>query len=117
MTLNPRTPQGTLSPTEVVRLPKGITEVAASPKGQVTAIVSSQVSSAAPLLDLVQAVDLLALPPPEWNKVRSLLRQYETVFSAHSDDLECTNLTEHEFPLLDEVPVHQRFRRIHPLRV
>lgn len=109
-TLHLRTPLGTLSLAEIVSLPKDITEVTAPPKDQVMAPVSSQVSSETPLVDPIQAVELSGLLPPEQDKVRSLLRQYETVFSTHDGDLRCTNLIEHEIPLLDEVPVWQRFR-------
>lgn len=84
------------------------------PKGRMAAIVSSQASSEAPLPDSVQAVDMSALTPLEQDKVRSLLRQYESVFSTHDGDLGCTNLITHEIPLLDEVPVRQRFRRLLP---
>ena len=112
--LHPRTPIGTLSPAEIVSFPKGITEVAVTPKKQVVATVSSQASSGTPPQDPIQAVDLSGLTPSEQAKVRSLLRQYEGVFSTHDGDLGCTDLIAHEIPLLDEVPVRQRFRRIPP---
>ncbi len=36
------------------------------------------------------------------------------VFSKNDGDLGCTNLISHEIPLLDDIPVRQRFRRIPP---
>lgn len=35
-------------------------------------------------------------------------------FFAHEGDIGCTNLISHEIPLLDEVPVCQRYRRLPP---
>ncbi len=59
-------------------------------------------------------VDLSALAESEWVQVRSLLQRYSLVFSAHEVDLGCTNLVSHDIPLLDDVPVRQRYRRIPP---
>lgn len=36
------------------------------------------------------------------------------MFAAHEGDLGCTSLISHEIPLLDEVPVRQRYRRLPP---
>ncbi|KAI3358861.1 hypothetical protein L3Q82_015251 [Scortum barcoo] len=36
------------------------------------------------------------------------------VFSVHDGDLGCTNLLSHDIPLLDDIPVRQRHRRIPP---
>lgn len=46
--------------------------------------------------------------------MRSLLRKYTSVFSVHDGDLGCTNLIAHDIPLLDDVPVRQRYRCIPP---
>lgn len=46
--------------------------------------------------------------------MRSLLRQYASVFSSKEGDLGCTNLISHDIPLLDDVLVRQRYRRIPP---
>uniref|UniRef100_A0A3B3XY23 Gypsy retrotransposon integrase-like protein 1 n=1 Tax=Poecilia mexicana TaxID=48701 RepID=A0A3B3XY23_9TELE len=37
-----------------------------------------------------------------------------TVFSSHDGDLGCTSLIAHDIPLVDDVPVKQRYRRIPP---
>lgn len=50
----------------------------------------------------------------EQHKVRALLLKYESVFSAFDGDLGVTNLIEHSIPLLDDVPLSQRCRRIPP---
>lgn len=50
----------------------------------------------------------------EQGKVRSVLRDYSSVFAAHDGDLGCTDLISHDIPLLDDVPVRQRYRRIPP---
>lgn len=109
--LHPRTPIGTLGPSNIVSLPEGVTEVA----GSVQATISSQLSSIAPLSDPLSELDLSVLNHTEQEKVRSLLRKYADVFSAHEGDLGCTDLIAHEIPLLDDAPVCQRFRRIPPL--
>lgn len=59
-------------------------------------------------------MDLSSLSTEEQGQVRSLLRQYTPVFSAHDGDLGCTNLISHDIPLVDEVPVRQRYRSIPP---
>lgn len=48
-------------------------------------------------------------------EVRSLLGKYSSVFSAHDGDLGCPDLISHDIPLLDNIPVRQRYRRITPL--
>lgn len=63
---------------------------------------------------LIQALDLSALPELEQQKVRMLLQKHKAVFSAHEGDLGCTDLIQHEIPLLDNVPIRQRYRRIPP---
>lgn len=106
--LYPRTSLSVLSRAEVVSLPAGVTEV-----DTVTATVSSQ-TAVREGQDRMDAVDLGALDPEEEAEVRSLLQSYRTVFSAHDGDLGCTNLVTHEIPLLDNVPIRQRYRRIPP---
>ena len=46
--------------------------------------------------------------------MRSLLDRYDSVFAANEGDLGCTNLISHDIPLLNDVPVRQRYRRIPP---
>lgn len=105
----PQTFLGALSPAEVAwgHLSPGVTEV------RPTATVSSQ--PAASLEECqVEAVDLSALSESEQVQVWSLLQRCSTVFSAHESDLACTNLVSHDIPLLDDVPVQQRYQRILP---
>lgn len=65
-------------------------------------------------LDQLKDVNLSSLLADNQEKVRSLLKQYASVFSAHDGDLGCTNLIAHKIPLMDDVPVRQHFRRIPP---
>ncbi|KAJ7986683.1 hypothetical protein DPEC_G00342440 [Dallia pectoralis] len=106
--LYPRTVVGTLNKVCVVSLPTGVTEV---PSGVAT--VASQIV-APTVQDQIGVMDLSALSAEEQGLVKSLLGRYNSVFSAHDGDLGCTNLISHDIPLLDDVPVRQRYRRIPP---
>ncbi|XP_054872643.1 uncharacterized protein LOC129350363 [Amphiprion ocellaris] len=106
--LYPRTIVGTLEEVHIVSLPAGVTEVPSGVATMASHLVSTTVT------DQVEAIDLSSLPVNEQCQVRSLLRKYTSVFSAHDGDLGCTNLLSHDIPLLDEVPVRQRYRRIPP---
>lgn len=46
--------------------------------------------------------------------MKSLLKQYASVFSISDTDLGCTDLISHDIPLVDDTPVKQRYRRIPP---
>ncbi|XP_039660752.1 uncharacterized protein LOC120561648 [Perca fluviatilis] len=59
-------------------------------------------------------MDLSSLSADQQSQVTSLLGQYTSVFSAHDGDLGCTNLISHDIPLVDDIPVRQRYRRIPP---
>lgn len=98
-----RTVVGTLDEVRVVSLPAGVSEISTG-----SATMASQIVSEA-LPDQLGVLDL-----SDCGKVQSLLRQYASVFSSHEGDLGCTNLISHDIPLLDEVPVRQRHRRILP---
>ena len=91
-----------------VSLPSGVMEVPL-----VAATVASQ-SVSGSVQDQIETMDLSVLSAEDQTKVRSLLMKYASVFSAHDGDLGCTNLIAHDIPLLDEVPVRQRYRRIPP---
>lgn len=106
--LYPRTLVGTLDNVNVVSLPAGVTEISS-----VAASVSSH-SAASSATDPIAAIDLSPLSPEEQLEVRSLLMKYSSVFAANDQDLGCTNLITHDIPLLDDVSVRQRYRRIPP---
>ncbi len=106
--LYPHAIVGTLDEVRVVSLPAGVTEVP-----PVVATVSSQ-SASVPVQDPIAALELGHLPADTQGKVRALLGQFSFVFSTHEGDLGCTDLISHEIPLLDDVPVRQRYRRIPP---
>lgn len=109
--LYPRISLGTLQCIHVVSLPVGVTEVPS-----VTATVASQIAcSVTPTIqEQIEKIDLSCLSSVEQGQVRALLAQFHTVFSTHEGDLGCTKLLSHDIPLLDEVPVRQRYRRIPP---
>lgn len=106
--LYPRTSLGLLSGAQVISLPTGV-----SVERPTVATMSSQVVTTS-IQDQIESVDLSALSELEQSEVKCLLRKYNTVFSAHEGDLGCTNLISHDIPLLDDVPVRQRYRRIPP---
>ncbi|XP_027861630.1 uncharacterized protein LOC114137209 [Xiphophorus couchianus] len=104
----PRTVVGTLNVVNVVSLPAGITEVPAKVATMVCQTASVNVQQQ------VEDLDLSSLSVEGQGQVRSLLNQYMTVFSSHDGDLGCTNVIAHDIPLIDDVPVKQRYRRIPP---
>ncbi|KAG5286804.1 hypothetical protein AALO_G00018970 [Alosa alosa] len=83
-----------------------------SPSRQLVTVATQSVSPTAP--HPVEALDLSPLSTVEQGQVRSLLKKYATVFSAHDMDLGCTSLIAHDIPPLDSVPIRQRYRRIPP---
>lgn len=107
--LYPRTHLGTITSVYVVSLPSGVTEVRT-----VAATVNAQVSQEGPTVEeQLKSMDLSMLLPEDQELARTLLCRYQSVFSAHEGDLGYTNLS-HDIPLLDDVPVRQRSRRIPP---
>jgi len=88
--------------------PSGVTEV---PSGVAT--MSSQTASPS-VQQQVERVDLSSLSVEEHGPVRSLLEHYSAVFSINNADLGFTNLICHDIPVVDDIPVKQRYRRIPP---
>lgn len=54
------------------------------------------------------------LSPGETFEARALLEKYSETFSHDDSDLGCTPLVQHTIPLLDNVPIRQRYRRLPP---
>ena len=54
------------------------------------------------------------LPVNDAQAAKSLLTKYRDAFSLDDGDLGCTDLIYHEIPLMDDVPVRQRYRRLPP---
>lgn len=106
--LYPRTVIGTLHSVNVISLPAGVTE---EPCYKVN--VSSQIV-APTVQDQIETIDLSHLPHTDQDRVRSLLWEYSSVFAANDGDLGCTDLISHDIPLIDDIPVKQRYRRIPP---
>ncbi|CAL9687717.1 unnamed protein product [Knipowitschia caucasica] len=106
--LYPRTTLGRLSEAQVVSLPACITEDRTT-----TASVNSQ-NIGPSMPERVASLELPALVDQDAERVRGLLRDYESVFATHETDLGCTNLLSQDIPLVDEVPIRQRYRRIPP---
>jgi hypothetical protein len=51
----------------------------------------------------------------EQEEAKALLWKYSVVFSQNDGDLGCTNLIEHEIPLLDDTPIRPPYRQLpHP---
>lgn len=103
--LHARTQLGYVCGVDVVSLPKGVAELRSI---EVTGSIPSSVKSQ------IDALDLSNLRREEAQQVRTLLVEYQSVFSAHEGDLGCTSLISHEIPVLDDVPVRQRYRRLPP---
>lgn len=55
-----------------------------------------------------------ALNAEQSHQVQSLLTRFSSVFSKDEGDFGCTDLVQHEIPVLDTVPVRQRYRRLPP---
>lgn len=56
----------------------------------------------------------LTLSSQEHQQAQTLLQKYASVFSHGDGDLGCTDLLQHTIPLVDDVPVRQRYRRLPP---
>lgn len=100
---------GSLTCVSVVSLPPGVSEV----KPGTVCSVSSQ-TGVLSVQGQLEAVDLSLLSVGDQSKVKDLLRKYQSVFSTFEGDLGCTDLISHDIPLLDDVPVRQRYRRVPP---
>lgn len=111
--LYPRVSLGRLIHAQVISLPAGISETGGQ-LGPTMATVSSQLGVISSVQEQLKGLDLSVLPEAAQGKVRELLSKYEAVFSVSESDLGCTNLISHDIPLVDEVPVRQRYRRIPP---
>ncbi len=107
--LFPRCVVGSLTSVSVVSLPPGVSEV----KPGTVCSVSSQ-TGVLSVQGQLEAVDLSLLSVGDQSKVKDLLRKYQSVFSTFEGDLGCTDLISHDIPLLDDVPVRQRYRRVPP---
>lgn len=77
------------------------------------AVVQSNVATDNSDVD-IDSVSWPTLTAQEEQQGKALLAKYAAVFSKGEGDLGCTNLVEHEVPLLDEVPIRQRYRRLPP---
>lgn len=80
--------------------------------GQV-AVVQSVAADRSSTFDLSSALwPTLLLEQQQQGK--TLLYKYAGVFSQGEGDLGCTTLVEHDVPLMDDIPVRQRYRRLPP---
>lgn len=71
-----------------------------------TVIVQCQNITSGSSID-VQGLELSGLSEVEEEEVRRLLMKYSDVFAKHDSDLGCTNLIDHQIPLVDDTPVRQ----------
>lgn len=111
--LHPRRPIGLLSQVDIVGLPRGVGEARSDQSGGI-ATINSQLQGSSSVQEQIRALDLSVLSEAEQHKVRALLLSHKPVFSAFEGDLGCTDLITHDIPLIDDVPVRQRYRRIPP---
>lgn len=80
-------------------------------------LVSEQVGEVREQQELpaeVVGMEFPGLTGEQIQKVRQLLGKHARVFAKSETDLGCTNVIEHEIPVVDEAPVRQRYRRIPP---
>ncbi len=77
-------------------------------------VIQCQMSASVSHHRELEKVELPGLPEAEREVVKHLLHKYQDVFAKDDGDLGCTTLIEHQIPLLDDVPVRQRHRRIPP---
>ena len=60
----------------------------------------------------VVATEFPGLNGEQVQKVRQLLGKHVGIFAKSETDLGCTNLIDHEIPVVDEAPVRQCYRQI-----
>lgn len=101
---------GTLNHVCVVSLPSGVSEV----RSVAATVGSPDCEVISGVKEQIDALDLSVLSEAEQGQVRDLLYRFQSVFSTHEGDLGCTGLISHDIPLLDSVPIRQRYRRIPP---
>ena len=87
-------------------LPTGVAEVRAA-----QASVPDQVACD-PIHSKLDALDSSSLSDQDQRQVRSMLQKSSSVFAAHDSDLGFTHPFSDEIPLLDKVPVWQRYSRL-----
>lgn len=93
-----RTVVETLSEVRVVSLPPGVEEVPS---------YAAQVM-APTLPDQIDEIHLYILSTEEQKEARCLWK-HASVFSSNDSDLDCTSLISHEIPLLNDIPIQQRY--------
>lgn len=77
------------------------------------AVVQSVQADRDPGVDFSQ-LTWSTLPPKQQEDARTLLEKYHSAFSSSDGDLGCTDLLQHTIPLLDDIPVRQRYRHLPP---
>lgn len=108
--LRPTTLVGNLREVYLVNLPQGVVEV----KAAAATVHSHRAGEELPVSSKIESIDLSALSDAEQGDVKALLQRYQSVFSCHEGDIGCTQLISHDIPVLDDIPVRQRYRRIPP---
>ena len=110
--LHPHTPLGEL---HVVQMSPACSSVTIQEEGSIgkVAVVRAVKASMSASTDL-SALSWPNLLPDQEQKGKELLARYKAVFSTDEGDLGCTTLVQHEIPLLDDVPIKQRYRRLPP---
>lgn len=110
--LKPNTPLGAL---HVVQTKSPLCSVTLEDEdGCQVAVVQSITADSSPTFDLSSASWPTLLSEEQEQQGKALLEKYAGVFSQGEGDLGCTTLVEHEVPLMDDIPVRQRYRRLPP---
>uniref|UniRef100_A0A3B1KDF0 Gypsy retrotransposon integrase-like protein 1 n=1 Tax=Astyanax mexicanus TaxID=7994 RepID=A0A3B1KDF0_ASTMX len=109
--LQPKTVLGELHVVQLMSTPKEV-QVHRDDQGHVATVQSVQAERDSSI-DFLQ-LSWPALSAQDQEQARALLRRHQNLFSEHAGDLGCTTLVQHSIPLLDSVPVRQRYRRLPP---
>ena len=115
--LKPRTVLGTLHLADVHPSSQTIeAEEQTQDQGRLVAFTRS-VTAESPPLPTISGLDELEWPdlsPQERTTAKTLLSKYSDTFSLFDGDVGCTDIIQHEIPLVDDIPVRQRYRRLPP---
>ena len=112
--VQPHVVVGTLCSVQAANWPDGVIILPAGEQVVAQAVSSSQIAGIDRVGKMIDDTDLSQLSPTEQAQVRRLLHKHKSVFAADEGDLGCTELITHEIPLLDNVPIRQRYRRLPP---
>lgn len=115
--VRPRTVQGTLHLVDVNSSPQIVqVKEQAQDQGRCVAFSYSVTAepSSSPTIPGLNELNWPDLSSQETSAAKSLLCKYSDAFSLFDGDVGCANVIQHEIPLMDDIPVRQRYRRLPP---